>query len=33
VLWPLVAGLVLLLLAIVPALVNYRRRERQSAVR
>ena len=32
VLWPLVVGVVVLLLAIVPALVGYRRRERQAAV-
>jgi hypothetical protein len=33
VLWPLVLGLAAILLAIVPALVGYRRRERQAAVR
>jgi oligopeptide transport system substrate-binding protein len=33
VLWPLVLGLAVILLAIVPALVGYRRRERRAAVR
>jgi oligopeptide transport system substrate-binding protein len=33
VLWPLVIGLAVILLAIVPALVGYRRRERLAALR
>jgi hypothetical protein len=33
VLWPLALGIVVLLLAFIPAVVGYRRRERRSAVK